>query len=420
MFFLAMLTGFFGAALFPMQIGFFTLFPYRFFLLLVLLLFCFKSMFKGTIALHQNSIKNYIYFLFFWLGYSTISLAWAISKGDAIRDIIFLLMGILVIFFATYYFFTEKDLINLYHIWLFVFCLLIVIGFWEHLTGIHLPVSSLYSEVRPYLMHIPTGVFFNPNDYAIFLALGIPFSLTLFRYSKKKYLYFLSICCFISAFYLIISTGSRANIVAVLFEILFIFIFLMNINKKAKFLIGLTTIIIIFSVIFPLESAYQVYNKIMAELNSLMIQLRLREGSIGIRVNLLKNCLYFLYSSAGFGIGAGNAEYYIANYSKYYTSGIINPHNWWLEILVNYGLIIFLGYIFFYIGIIKRLWKIYRSIHSKVDKKICETLLISMLGFFFASVSSSSIMAFNPQWLLFAFTLSFINYFHRKEKVELL
>ena len=51
---------------------------------------------------------------------------------------------------------------------------------------------------------------------------------------------------------------------------------------------------------------------------------------------------------------------------------------------------------------------------------ICEALLVSIIGFFVASMSSSSILAFKPQWLLFAFSLSFINYFPKKEKTRIL
>ena len=47
---------------------------------------------------------------------------------------------------------------------------------------------------------------------------------------------------------------------------------------------------------------------------------------------------------------------------------------------------------------------------------VCEALLVSLIGFFFASVSSSSIMDFNPQWFLFAFALSYLNYFRNKEE----
>ena len=106
----------------------------------------------------------------------------------------------------------------------------------------------------------------------------------------------------------------------------------------------------------------------------------------------------------------------MANFAHYNTAGILNPHNWWLEILINYGIFVFIGYVIFYMGIIKKLWKIYRKKQTIEEKMICETLLVSLVGFFFASISSSSIMAFKPQWLLFAFALSFLNYFRNREE----
>jgi len=106
------------------------------------------------------------------------------------------------------------------------------------------------------------------------------------------------------------------------------------------------------------------------------------------------------------------------NFSLYNTKGFINSHNWWLEILVNYGIIIFTGYIIFYFSLILKLGKIYyRKISSK-KKTICEGLLISLVGFSFASLGPGSIMAFKPHWLLFAFSLSFLNYILIQEETQ--
>jgi teichuronic acid biosynthesis protein TuaE len=387
---------------------------------LLLVIFSLKTLFSGKIIIHQKSIKWYILFLFFWLGYSVISLAWAPSKGDAIRDIIFLFMSVLLIFFFTYYIKNETDLKKVYNIWLAVLGILIIIGFWEHLTGNHLSVSRNYNEIRSWRMFIPTGVFFNPNDYATFLALSIPFGIAIFRYCKRKCILLFSLLIVASSLYLLVTTGSRANIIGFVFEFIFIFLFLMNINKKTKFIIFLVCFLALF-VLFPPGNYLQHFlNSIVEELISIGYQASLMEGSVGIRVNLVKNGLNFLYKTAGFGVGAGNAEYYMANYSQYYTAGILNPHNWWLEILVNYGVVVFFGYVLFYIGIIRNLWKIYQNNLLKVEKMICEALLVSLVGFFFASISSSSIMAFKPQWLLFAFALSFINYFYKKKEEDVI
>ena len=81
-----------------------------------------------------------------------------------------------------------------------------------------------------------------------------------------------------------------------------------------------------------------------------------------------------------------------------------------LEILINYGIFVFVGYILFYLGLVLTMWRVHRRTKNREEKMICEALLVALVGFFLASISSSSIMAFSPQWLLFAFALAFLNY----------
>jgi len=95
-------------------------------------------------------------------------------------------------------------------------------------------------------------------------------------------------------------------------------------------------------------------------------------------------------------VGAGNAEYWMGNFPIYETRGITNPHNWWDEILVDYGIFIFAGYVLFYVGLVARLYKIHQHLGAGTEKMICEALLVSLVGFFLASISSSSIMALKP------------------------
>jgi teichuronic acid biosynthesis protein TuaE len=418
-FYLVFLTGFFGAAFLTVNLGLFTLFPYRFFLFLLLTIFFLKTLLSGKIILYQKNVRWYFLFLLFWLGYSIVSLAWAISKGDAIRDILFLIMGVLLIYFSTYYIDNEKDLKSLFILWIICFGVLIIIGFWEHLTGNHLQISKHYNELISRVMFRPTGVFPNTNDYATFLSISIPFGIAMFRYYKQTLYRLLGIAIVLSAFYLIVETGSRANIIAILLEIIFIFLFLMNINRKTKFILTVSILIIVLFLFFG-NNIYQYYDKIFVEITSIGRQVNLIEGSMSVRINLIKNSLLFLYKTAGFGVGAGNAEYYMENFPQYNTYGILNPHNWWLEILVNYGVLVFAGYLLFYFRMIFNLWKIFKSNLTRIEKMICEALLVSIIGFFVASMSSSSILAFKPQWLLFAFSLSFINYFPKKEKTRIL
>jgi len=237
------------------------------------------------------------------------------------------------------------------------------------------------------------------------LTLSIPFSIALMRYKKNLRLYICGIGISISAFYLIVVTGSRSNILAVLFELVFILLFLLNFKRKIKAIITIGVCIILLFTFLP-GPVQGFFSQIGGELNSIVSQTRMATGSIETRTNLVRNGLSLLYSTAGFGVGAGNAEYYL----------LTNPHNWWLEILIDYGILIFVGYIIFYMGIIQNLWKLYHKKQTREEKMICEALLVSLVGFFLASISSSSIMAFKPQWLLFAFALSYLNYFRNKEE----
>ena len=126
--YLVVLTGFFGVALFTIDLGLFSLFPYRILLVFLWLLLGIKVLNRGgKIFLVQRQIQWYLVFFCFWFGYAVISLAWAPSKSMAIRYIIFLFMGISVIFFSTYYFREKKDLQKLYLLWNGAFIILL---FW--------------------------------------------------------------------------------------------------------------------------------------------------------------------------------------------------------------------------------------------------------------------------------------------------
>ncbi|MFP3339948.1 O-antigen ligase family protein, partial [Micrococcus sp. SIMBA_131] len=73
-------------------------------------------------------------------------------------------------------------------------------------------------------------------------------------------------------------------------------------------------------------------------------------GSLDIRANILKNVQYYFAESMGFGVGAGNADYFLKNEPIFPIGVFSNVHNWWGEILVNYGAIVFGGYLAMYLS----------------------------------------------------------------------
>ncbi|MFW6116716.1 MAG: O-antigen ligase family protein [bacterium] len=408
---LVIVTGFVGVALFAVDLGPFTIFPYRICLSLLWLLFAMRVLATHSVPLPNYPTRWSLLFFGFWLVYAVLSLGWAASKGAGVRDVIFLFMGASLVFFATCYVRRESDFRMWHRIWIGMLCAFVLLGLWEHVTGQHLPVSGLFGETRARFMSRPTGVFFNPNDFATFLALGIPFGLSMLRYGRRMMPRLVGGVVAAAAFYLIVATGSRANMLAVLLEVSFLGLFLTRFKGKIGMLMagGICASIFVLSAVGPIHSFFAAVGE---ELGSIYTQAHQESGSIAIRTNLARNSLLFLHSTAGFGVGAGNTEHWMAHVAAYDTAGILNAHNWWLEVLTEYGILVFAGYVALYVGVIRSLWRRWRSSPDRVHRMISEALLLSLVGFAVASMSSSSIMAFKPQWLLFAFAVSFVSYAH--------
>jgi len=406
--YLTIIAGFIGSAFLTISIGPIHLFPYRVLLPLLWLFFAMGILHQGRLDISHIKVKPYLQFLGLWLVYGVLSLAWVLSKADAIRHIVFLFMAVSVIFFVIYYSSNIRDLKGFYYLWLLILATLIPIGLWENLTGNHLSISGLIGAPRANIF-MPSTVFDNSNDFATYLALSIPFIIALIRYWRSIFTRSVGLVVLGTSLYLLLETFSRANYLAVILEFAFLFIFIFKLRTKLKAVIlgGLLILALVIALPGPTQ---RITGTISEQMVSITSPYSLTSGSTGVRINLIKNSLIFLGRTAGFGVGAGNAEYWMGNFPIYNTRGITNPHNWWDEILVDYGVFILAGYILFYLGLIARLYEIHRYLGTGIEKMICEALLVALVGFFFASISSSSIMTLRFQWFLFAFALAFLNY----------
>ena len=395
--YLAVFTGFFGGAFLAVDLGPFTLFPYRVLLLLLWMLFLARIFLQeGKLNLSHIKVSPYLVFLAVWLGYAVLSTGWAASKGLAITHVIFLLMGNSAIFFSVYYLSTLRDLRTLYWVWLLALGIQMVIGTWEATTGLHLPMSKYFGETKAVFAFRPTGTLGGPNSFASFLSFGVFFILAFLRHMNKGIFKKILVGGILAlSVYLIIMTRSRGNYLAVLLSLSFLSIFMLKVRQtlKVTMVVGLALLLLI--LVLP-QQTHRVWVTAVTEFESLFNPIELGQGSIGIRLALAEDSITSAIKTLGFGMGAGNAGY---------------PHNWWLEILASYGIWIFAGYVIFYSALVLELYKIYKKLVDENEKMICEGLLLSLIALFFVSFSPSSIMTFKPQWFLFAFALAFLNYY---------
>lgn len=407
--FLLLATGVAGAALFSFRIGPLVLFPFRL-LFPVLLAVFYIGNFEGGNRLDISHVKvrNHLTFLGLWLIYAIVSLAWTESYGDAIEEIAFLLMIVAVVGITVHMLRTLDDLDRFYRFWLLVLVAIASVGIWEVATGHHLPSSK--SNELFFDRDTPTCVFRNPNDFATVLTLCLPFAVTWMSHAKSLLQRILGLGIILATLQLILETGSRANMIGVLLGAAFWFTFLLPARKKVATVLALGAAVILLAML-PTVRLGDNIAEIGKELGTIDSENIETSGtSLNVRVNLISNSLRLVVDTFGFGVGAGNIEYRIARDYAENTLGIINVHNWWVEILANYGLFVFIGYVVFFLSLLLGLIKAHRRLTSVRQKRICEALIFGLVAFSVASTSSSSVMTLRPQWFFFAFVLSFLNY----------
>ena len=108
-----------------------------------------------------------------------------------------------------------------------------------------------------------------------------------------------------------------------------------------------------------------------------------------------------LVSTSGFGVGGGNFAPTLdatLQYSHLFTSGIIDPHNWWIEILSEYGIVMFC----LYFGFLFFLYLRHRAAIRARFHPVLHHLPLFLLAFLLAGVGPSSFVNLSWQWLYVA------------------
>ena len=223
----------------------------------------------------------------------------------------------------------------------------------------------------------------NTNNFATAIIIVMPF-IFFMKNRLKKIVYFLLL------FYILISCDSRANNIALSIE-LFIY-FLLKIKEKRiiykirLFLLGLI------STYFVKEKLYAMYSLLLELFNSDIKN----TDSVGVRKAIILNLIDELKNMNIFLFGTGGGNSVIIHMTRNNTSGIFSNHSFFLELLVEYGIFIFLILSFFYVSLIIKNYKNY----IKNKNEINGALFISLIGFAIGLNSISTVIYFFPFWII--------------------
>ncbi|MDE6439936.1 MAG: O-antigen ligase family protein [Bacteroidales bacterium] len=350
-------------------------------------------------ALRRNYNYNYLFVLFLWLVYSVLSLLWVKDYHTWLRAFFFLACGTFGTSVIALSFKARQDFIVAFKVVEMMLVMHAVLALYNIFTGDYSWSPEDYSDsnqVNGLGLYYPSGLLGNLNTVCFYMFWGFLNSLLLLREKQSKAgkaVSLLAMCVF--GFVLIVgeSRGALAGLAVGLMVVCYCALCktrplrpVWKRNIKLCLIAGLLV-----GLWFMLEKILHLF----------------LTGSDGdtARIALIKNGVYFLKQSWGGGVGLGNIEYYMANGNPpYHTYGIVNIHNWWMEILVSSGIGIFLLYVWVYLW---SLWLTYRHIHSQRHfAQVC--VLGSMCGFIIASFSGSSMMGMEGVWLIMGLAFFFV------------
>lgn len=389
-------------------------------LLLLIFINYILNLFKeNKIKISDFSNQSIRFWLVFLL-WNMFSLVWSIEFGYTIQYLFYIGNGILLIYLISIYISDLNKLTDLIKVLLITGSTEISISLLEIFTSFRYPLSpfskysvvfgyngfdeTMYSErALNYLEITPTGFMGNPNDLAIVLTLILPYFLII---KNKKIAIIISLLILLVIFY----TGSRGGLITAVI-ILLAFLGTINLARLLRYIFVLPFIGLFIILFF--NFATQSNNLKLQELiaipqtviNYISFEKIGNDDSIGVRQTLIVNGIEALKDSYFLGVGGGASK----KVQELNGSDITSMHNFWIELLVENGVLLFTCFVFWYFYLLNGLLKIFKSTKSNNEiRRIAGATALSLFGFIPGAISASSTIYLLPMWFVFGVAISIL------------
>lgn len=357
-------------------------------------------------------VSKWFFFLVFWVFYSCMQILYMKDVSLGIRQILLLSTGVFIAYSIVALTRDTKDLQMLLNAVIFISLFNVGMGFWEHFTGNHFLLSRFGEQALLSKGNLltrwfaPTGGHGNPNDYAT--ALFVLTSLAsgkLMTKINKAWLVTIAVLL-ISSFSVLVWTGSRTNMLLLVLFTFFIVIFSTP-TKKHEYINVLFFICCIVGIFyyFTSDKVINILNSFWSGIESLLYW---RENA---RIGLTVNAMYTLFVTYGFGAGANNADSFMADgpFPVYGVKSLITaPHSLYGEIMSEYGIFIFAGFVFLSVKLFKELYYISQRNCIHDLHLYSKHALILLVGLSFSVFSPSSSIKIHECWFAIGYCLSIV------------
>lgn len=278
---------------------------------------------------------------------ATISLSWTSDFENGVTELILLLFNLLyayeIIIFATL---STKPIYLISVGWLIALAINNFIGIWEIYTDNHLSVSKFGSDHQMMIdgkyvfMRYANGFFSNYNAFVTFMCCSLPFLYHLIFTSSNRFFRMACICNLLVSIYILFMNASRGGILALaVISVAFLYFLASRTNSK-KYVI-LFACFLIGCLIYSWDS-----------ISFMIMGRQAQAGDIQdeARWPVWNNAISILVDTFGFGSGVGGL---LEAMRQYKTTSVLAPHNAFLEILAQYGILVFVSFVIF----IYRIWR---------------------------------------------------------------
>ena len=455
LFFLYVLTFPFGANLLSVSVGFMTIYPN---LLILLFIFLIGTLDYKKVILYK---AEYLYLLFVlgWLLFSIVFYFFVEGKQNAIIDI----RSVGMMFLTSYAFIWVKNKLG-YEKWreILAFCFKIIFFMFalfaavELMTGLHF-VGSFTEKIinipNASFAYAPVFLYDNQNTFIVYFLLVGLLSIILDKavYKKPYFIFLVTTICFLFAQISLARIGNFASVLMiVLFGISYLPLVFKNFKDKPKNRFQLYSLgfllITLLTVTFTNEKFYGPIweNSMMVNagfkaptldfsektiqrdsifgdeyalrLDNVMffdkVQLDSNYNSSKVRAGLFLNGYYFFKDHYITGIGPGQyRDKHQTEQNMFYTKTNISPHFWLIELISQFGLIIFIPYIFFLMWVFMVAMR-----HLKAHFFEAMLVFTCLLVFGLASMLPSSFLVLDINWIFLVVLIILANHLKSLEK----
>ena len=346
-----------------------------------------------------------------WFGWLLVAMLWAPDKGAGFRYLVIMILMLALVGAAAAAGATNRRLRALCVMLALAYALIVGMAVIEFTLGIRLPVSRLlYGNINE--QYQVTSVFHNQNDLATYLAICWPFFFTVFFVTRRMWWWLASLAAMVFCALDLVRTGSRSSVLAIGLETVVAVLFFARLGarltSRRNKIIG-----VLLALALVGAAGYLSFNNSQS---TMLRQFRLQElatnvqqgqGSGDIRTQLLHNGLYQAGHYLLLGGGPGQAQTLMRTSPT--PTGIVDPHNWWLEVLVNGGLPATILHGLLYFGLMVALFGIARRNADRLLRYLAASVMLALVGFLIGALGPSSSISFAPLWVLWGVGMAVVS-----------